>query len=317
MERFKEFEEASPSDKFSEERLPVGAKEYLCYDHPLIVEYSTRYEGHPAARHSVWNRGLLKKDLNLARFREDNAYIWQTRDVGYDLLVSYAFTTYYVKQIDSLDLLEKVDEDGLFGAVTIEMDHGKIVSRDLLDSTLEINFLERHLKLSRMPSINLLDIGAGYGRLAYRLAQSLPNLRLVLCTDAVPESTFLCQYYLEYRMVSDKAKTIPLDTIEKVLEKGQIDIVTNIHSFQECSLESISWWIDLISRCGIKYFMLAHYRDELLSSEEDGAKADFRPLIEMRGFELVAKEPVYAPGSLASKYGLYPERWYYLFRNYT
>jgi hypothetical protein len=315
LERFKEFDDNYHKGRFIEGHLPEGAVAYLRYDNPQLIEYKRRYEGHPAARHSLWKPERLDNQLNLAHFREDNAYIWQSRGVGFDLLISYAFATYYVKEIDALALLGKLDEDGLFGAVTFKMDHGETMSRDLLDSILEINFLERHLKLSQMPSVSVLDIGAGYGRLAYRLVKGLSNLKIVLCADAVPESTFLCQYYLGYRGVSDRAKAIPLDTIETALDTNPIDIVTNIHSFQECTVESISWWLGVISRCEIKYFMLAHYRDALLSNESDGTKRDFRPLIEMQGFELVAKEPVYAPGTLAATYGLYPERWYYLFRN--
>ena len=61
--------------------------------------------------------------------------------------------------------------------------------------------------------------------------------------------------------------------------------------------------------------MLAHYRDELLSRDADGGSKNFRPLLEAQGFEVVAKEPVYASGALATTYGLYPERWYFLFEN--
>jgi ubiquinone/menaquinone biosynthesis C-methylase UbiE len=165
-----------------------------------------------------------------------------------------------------------------------------------------------------MPSVTVLDIGAGYGRLAYRLAKSLPNLKSVLCADAVAESTFLCEHYLNYRGVSDRAKVVPLDTVEEALPSA-IDIVTNIHSFQECTYESISWWLNVISKRKVKYFMLAHYKDELHSRERDGTAKDFRPLLEMKGFKLVSKESVYAPGTLAGTYGLYPERWYYLFIN--
>ena len=149
--------------------------------------------------------------------------------------------------------------------------------------------------------------------LAYRLTRSLPNLKIVLCADAVPESTFLCQYYLNYRGVSDRAKAVPLDTIEEALPNS-IDIVTNIHSFQ-IHLSQYLGGLDLISRRKIKYFMLAHYKDELHSKEPDGTSRNFRPLLEMKGFELLSKESVYAPGTLASTYGLYPERWYYLFIN--
>ncbi len=314
-ERFQEFGDQAPNEDIRERPLPAGAAEYLRRDHPQLLDYQMRYAGHPATQHSLWQPEQLAKDLTLTRFRADNAYIWQTREVEYDVVASHAFTTHYVEKIDTMGLLSHLNEDGLFGVATFEMDHGKIVSRDLLDSILEINFLERHLKISQQSSFSVLDIGAGYGRLAYRLAKTLPNLRIALCTDAVPESTFLCQYYTGFRGVSDKVKTVPLDRIEAMLNANPIDLVTNIHSFQECTIASISWWLKVLSTHRIKHFMLAHYRSELLSTEGDGTAQDFRPLIERLGFELVAKESVYKPGTLASKYGLYPDRWYYLFKN--
>ncbi|HMS85570.1 MAG TPA: putative sugar O-methyltransferase [Nitrospira sp.] len=295
--------------------VSAEALEYLRHDNPLLQDYKKRYAGHPATRHSIWEPRYLQEDLSLGSFRDDNVYLWQSRRAGQDLLVAYAFTTYYIKDIDTLRLLDKLDEDGSFGALTFTVDHGKIVSRDLLDSVLEMSFLERHLQLSRWPSIRVLDIGAGYGRLAHRLVEGLPNIQYVLCADAVPESSFLCQYYLGYRNVSDRAKTIPLDMVEPSLDDQAIDLVTNIHSFQECTIESIAWWCKAISRSKVKYFMLAHYDDELLSRELDRSQINFHPLLERYGFHLTAKEPVYAPGTLAGLYGLYPKRWHYLFES--
>jgi SAM-dependent methyltransferase len=301
--------------RFHKGRLPSDARAYLCSDNPHLVKYKKQYAGHPAAHHSRWQPDRVEAELNLASFREDNLYIWQSRDVKSDPVVAYALSADYVKAIDSLGLLHKFDEDGAFGALTITLDDGKTVSRDLLDSVLEINFLERHLNLSWWSSLRVLDIGAGYGRLAHRLVQGLPNLDQVLCVDAVPESSFLCEYYLRYRGVSNKAQAIPLHLIEDRIQKNSIDIVTNIHSFQECKLESIFWWLEVIARSNAEFFMLAHYRNELLSCELDRKKINFRPLLERYGFELIAQEPIYASDTLADSYGLYPKRWYYLFRS--
>ena len=307
LERFQEYDDKYSNPWFVKGQLPNGAAEYLRYDNPRLTEYKRRYKGHPASQHSVWQPEQLVKKMTLQYFRGDNQYIWQTRRVKRDLLISYAVSTYYVKRIDALGLLDRLDEDGLFGAITYNIDHERTVSRDLLDSILEISFLQRQLNLSEMPSVRVLDIGAGYGRLAYRLAKALPNLEMVFCADAVPESTFLCEYYLRYRGVTDKAEAIPLDRIDEVLATNRIDIVTNIHSFPECPMESISWWLDLIWRYKIKHFMLVVQNGVLLSTEADGTRRDFRPLLEMRGFELVAKELIYAPGMVASTYGLYPD----------
>jgi hypothetical protein len=314
FERFKEYDEKCEGRWFVKGQLPPGAAEYLRQDNPRLAEYKRRYNGHPATCNSVWQPKHLDQDLNFAYFRGDNAYIWQTRGVELDLAMAYAFSTYYVQTIDTLGLFAKLEEDGLFGAITYTVAQKK-VSRDLLDSVMEINFLDRHLKLSRMAHVNVLDIGAGYGRLAYRLVTGLPNVQ-VLCADAIPESTFLCEYYLRYRGAPERARVLPLDEIETIVMTTPIDIATNIHSFSECTLESIEWWIDLISKAKIKYFMIVpNAKDKLLSMEPDKSKKDFSKVLERGGYNLMATEPVYATDTLASLYGLYPDRSYYLFRN--
>ncbi len=116
-------------------------------------------------------------------------------------------------QIERLGLLERLDEDGLFGVHTFIVD-GRRVSRDLLDSALELAFLDRHLGISRPPVQTILDIGAGYGRLAHRAVTAFPETVRYLCTDAIATSTFLCESYLGFRGVagheSSPARVLPL-----------------------------------------------------------------------------------------------------------
>ena len=98
------------------------------------------------------------------------------------------------KSIDHLNLLDVLHEDDRFG-VEIFNFHGQTVSRDLLDSIIEITFLEKHFGFLNRRDFNVLDIGAGYGRLAHRMATAAPNLGRYFCVDAVPESTFISDYY--------------------------------------------------------------------------------------------------------------------------
>jgi SAM-dependent methyltransferase len=135
-------------------------------------------------------------------------------------------TTYYVKTIDTLSLLNILHEDALFGAHVFDFNGKFIVSRDLLDSIVEIYFLERTLGISKT-SYNFLDIGAGYGRFAYRIVSSFPQGR-VLCVDSVAESTFLCEYYLRFRGVEKRAETVPLDEIKCMLASNHVDVATYI-----------------------------------------------------------------------------------------
>ena len=76
-------------------------------------------------------------------------------------IMAYALTTYYVKSIDKLGLLDQLVEDDYFGNFTFLVDNKKI-SRDLLDSITEIYFLEKHLNVSSLVGLKVLDIGAGH-----------------------------------------------------------------------------------------------------------------------------------------------------------
>jgi putative sugar O-methyltransferase len=140
---------------------------------------------------------------------------------------AYALTEFYIRSIDTLGLLEKLSEDGLFGVSTFVL-NTKAISRDLLDSILEMYFLEKHLGLFSRQKFNVLDIGAGYGRLAHRMTTAVPGLNAYLCTDGIAVSTFICEYYLSFRELSDGAKVAPLDEVESAIEVQPVDLAINV-----------------------------------------------------------------------------------------
>ena len=115
--------------------------------------------------------------------------MWQYQEQNAE--INCILTAYYLRSIDRLGLLERLKEDGLFGALTFPFDENMVLSRDLLDSVSEITFLEETISISKRDQLKVLDIGAGYGRFAHRLSASLPAIGKVICTDAVAESTFL------------------------------------------------------------------------------------------------------------------------------
>ncbi|MBU0961317.1 MAG: hypothetical protein KKH60_07290, partial [Proteobacteria bacterium] len=130
-------------------RLPDGAIEYLTVENPRLQELRQRYS-HFQAKASipiVWTDEYVQS-YGLQSFRGDNCYVWQTRDPNC-AEINYCLTAYYVKAIDTLGLFQKNNEDGLFGVHTYTVDC-KTVSRDFLDSIVELHFLEKHLQLSRI-----------------------------------------------------------------------------------------------------------------------------------------------------------------------
>jgi len=306
---WQKYPQTKPS--YKESLLPEGSESYLQPNHPRLKELQKRYANFDSkvTVPLVWKEGIVRPD-DLRYFRGDNAYVWQLRGPNMNIM-AYALTMYYVKSIDTLGLLQRLEEDDFFGNFTFLIDNKKI-SRDLLDSIIEIYFLEKHLNVSSLNNLTLLDIGAGYGRLAHRMVEAFSNIKTYFCTDAVAISTFISEYYLRFRKLEDKAKVIPLDDIESTLKKNTVDIAVNIHSFSECSISAIEWWLSLLEKYGIKYLMIVpnsgDHGDELLLSND---RQDISKVIEKHGYKLVVKEPKFRDPEV-QKYAINPTC-YYLF----
>lgn len=294
------------ADFHTKSPLPKGAADYLVQGNPRLKELQTKYStfNPDVTTPLVWTDSYVKPD-DMLYFRGDNAYVWQLRG-GNMNEIGYALTMYYTKSIDKLNLLERLQEDGLFGSYSISVD-GRLVSRDLLDSISEIYFLERHLGISSLPAATILDVGAGYGRLAHRMSSALPNIDKYLCTDAFPKSSFISEYYLDYRSLGGTAKVIPLYEIENVLQEGTVDVAVNIHSFSECRISAIEWWLSILAKYKVRNLMIVPNTDELRTN--DGV--DFGDAIKRHGYKMIARESKYGD-PLVQKYAICPAT-YYLF----
>lgn len=292
----------------SEIILPDGARSYLSPSNHVLQEYEKRYRNsdYPVHDVSIWTEDRVSSE-NILYFRGHNAYVFQEGRFNRNI-IGYLLAYYYIKSIDHRGLLDKLEEDNAFGAITYPID-GKQVSRDLLDSILEIYFLDSYLKLSEKTSFSVLDIGAGYGRSAYRMVKAFPNLKNYCCTDAIAVSSFLAEYYLSFRGVEDKAKIIPLDTIKEDLSSYSFDLAVNIHSFSECTLAAIEWWLSLLNENQIPYLLIMPNSGTNLFAQ---GKKDFRYLVEKHGYEYITIEPKYKD-PLVQKYALAPD-YFHLFK---
>lgn len=291
-------------------KLPDAAGSYLRADNPRLLELSRRYAAFnpDVTTPLVWREGYVR-DEDIPYFRGDNAYVWQKRGHNMNVL-GYALAFYYLQSIDHLDLLGRLTEDDAFGNFTFPI-AGREVSRDLLDSVAELYFLDRELGIAARSDFTILDIGAGYGRLAHRSLTAFPSLGRYFCSDAVPHSTFISEYYLRYRGLADRATIVPLDEIERTLASQRIDLAVNIHSFSECRIAAIDWWVGLIARHRVEYLMLVPTTD---SGQRivtvDGA--NYAHIMEKHGYRLVAKEQKYRD-PVVQKYAITPA-FHFLFR---
>jgi len=293
--------------------VPAEVRDYLRWDNPRLTGLRERYRSHPAAAHTKWHPAFVRSAVDLALFRRDNPYVYQTREGILDQ--QYLLTAYFAKGIDRLGLWRILEEDGAFGCYSLDFNGERAISRDLLDCIIEINSLDRAWNLSGRSDFRLLDIGAGYGRLAHRLARAFPESIDVVCTDAVAESTFLSEFYLGWRGASHRARVVPLDEIEKHLAQSAPEFATNIHSFSECSSAAIEWWIQLLAHCRVpRLLIVSNTGRELLSTEAPGVqppRRDFSPVLEKAGYRLVEARPKYDGAPSLQEHGLYPT--YHLF----
>ncbi|MGB2965701.1 MAG: putative sugar O-methyltransferase [Anaerolineales bacterium] len=290
-----------PSDIF----LPEEARSYLSATNPVLLDYQNRYSNcdYPSGEVSLWTEDHVKSE-DILYFRGHNAYVFQEGKFNRNLF-GYLLAYYYLKSIDHRGLLKILEEDNAFGAITYTVD-GIQVSRDLLDSILEIYFLDKHLQLFQNPGFSVLDIGAGYGRSAYRMVKTFPHLKQYYCADAIAVSSFIAEYYLKFRGIEDKARVLHLDTIRQDLSNVTVDLAINVHSFSECTLPAIEWWLGLISENKIPHLMIVpNSGTELLTQDNN----DFLPLVTKYGYEPTIIEPKYKD-PVVQKYALNPDHFH-------
>lgn len=296
--------------------LPVGAESTLTRENPELVALERAYGelDIPATAHTQWRAGFLKKSLSMAWFRGDNAYVWQFRQLRTAASVRMYLQLLDVEGRDTLRLIRRLPEDALFGAWLFSYGDRPPVSRDLLDSVNEINYLDMHTGLSEIPGLRVLDIGAGYGRLAHRMSAALDNLEAYDCIDGVATSTFLCDYYLRFREAPDTVRVVRLDEHHTLADR--YDICVNVHSFAECSLSAIQWWLDRIAERQIEWLLIVpNSPPELLSTELDGSHLDFMPNVLDAGYELVDCSWTHANDELRELISVHDK--FYLFRRST
>lgn len=270
---------------------------------PVVADLNRRYSGHPASGHTVWTVERQRDGLRLPDFRSDNLYVWQRGTPP----EAYAASWAYIRDHCRPSLTDALVEDGAFGVATVEVD-GRLLSRDLVDSILELDFLLDHVPgLAGPDPKRVLDVGAGYGRLAHRTTTALAHVDY-RCVDAVPISTVLCRHYLGH--VGSRAEVVELDRAEAEVVPGAVDLAVNVHSFNECPLSAISWWARFLAEREVPYlFVVPNDTQWLLSSEPDGTKGDYEAALIDAGYVLEVARHKYHRDAAVQRAGVYPEKY--------
>lgn len=230
----------------------------------------------------------LNKLGNLAMWAD-----WQER-VKASLPFNFASNPIYVEQNSPSEVEfekwaawikgDEIDVDGKmrdadYGARVVFTPSQGLITRMWLDSNVESKFLGPHFD---MRSTKVLDIGAGYGRLAAVLG---PQCASYTCVDAVPISTQISREYLSRH--GDRTAVLDLETFKQSYRDLNVDLAINIHSFNECSLECIEAWLDCLDVMRVPYlFTVSH--GQLSGTHETPYRSfgngdpSFRPLLEGR-----------------------------------
>ena len=147
---------------------------------------------------------------------------------------------------------EGVARDIEFGGRVVNTRAVGPTTRMWLDSNIECNFLAKHLDITKL---NMLDIGAGYGRLAVVMRRYVTDYT---CVDAIPISSFICDYYT--RRFAPSVRVLTLREYES--DSRHYDVAINIHSWNECSIDQITAWLDKLCDRKVRYlFTVPHNED--------------------------------------------------------
>ena len=101
---------------YNKVKLPEGADDYLSQNNEKLVQLTRLYASLDTAvvTPSVWTSKHLRP-IDLKYFRGDNPYVWQFKD--YNSETAYVITAYYIKTIDTLNLLEKLKRMTNLGSI--------------------------------------------------------------------------------------------------------------------------------------------------------------------------------------------------------
>ena len=168
--------------------LPPGAGAELSERNPRLRELREAYAALdlPVTVASRWNRSAVQSFLDLRWFRGETLITWHYRELPRITALKYFVLLRYVAERDTLGLLERLEEDGAFGCWTSttrprarEPRPDRVGERDRLPRA--------HARLSVRERFSVLDIGAGYGRLAHRMSAGLPAARRLLLRGRHPD----------------------------------------------------------------------------------------------------------------------------------
>ncbi len=159
------------------------------------------------------------------------------------------------------------------------------VTRQWLDGNIEIDFLARRLP-ARFAAVDVLDIGAGYGRLAVMLA---PLVRTYTCVDPVPLSVEVCRTYTQQYAPTVTVLDVAGLRVAMAQPTFRPTLAINIHSWNECTRAQITGWLDVLEALAVPFLFTVSHAASYYAWE--AGQPSFKPLLQDR-YALVAEEAI-------------------------
>ena len=199
-----------------------------------------------------------------------------------------------VKRNGELIDVDGSQRDAQYGAMLFDTKYGK-VTRMWADSNVEYDFLQRHLNKFFLQNATVMDVGAGYGRLAVSMS---PHVKQFIAVDSIPVSVACCKDYVATWARTDNIQILSVEDLYLMYKQNKvpkIELAMNIHSWNECSLETIEEWLQTLVKFNTDFlFTVSHGQldarfERAYYSWSNGAS--YRPLIE-KYFQLFVEESI-------------------------
>jgi putative sugar O-methyltransferase len=168
-----------------------------------------------------------------------------------------------VVQRDAMHLFDRIQEPAVGNPFTVNYKN-RALSQDLCNSVHEFYSISQDIKDKK--EINVAELGAGYGRLAYVFLKALPGVSY--CIIDIPPALYIAQEYLSEVFPNEKIfKFRPFNSFEDVrkefesarikfilphqaelLPKKYFDVMVNVSTLHEMSREQIKNYIGQMDR---------------------------------------------------------------------
>ena len=233
---------------------------------------------------AMWDHWQQTVEKSLPNFAASPVYV----DQGQPPEEFQSIAEYVFARVPLVDGIEGMVRDAEFGARVVDTSFGPL-TRMWLDSNVELDFVRRHLPNAR----RVLDIGAGYGRLAVAGRNRFDRY---VCVDAVPVSTQVSRGYCQRFAPATEIPSLPDFLALYPNHYRDLDLAINVHSWNECTREQISAWLDVLAEFDVPHlFTVSHGQNDGSIEQSyyawEAGRPSWRPLIEER-YEILAEESI-------------------------